>query len=406
MSQPLSERTIALVKASVPALESNGVAITNRMYARMFENPMIKAMFNTAHQTGDGSQPKAVAQAVLAYARNIDNLGALGGAVERIAQKHTALDIRPEHYPHVGRALLAAIKDVLGVAATDEILAAWGEAYQFLADIFINREKAIYAETEAAPGGWSGWRDFVVAETRQESSIIRSFILKPADGGLVKRHRPGQYLGLLVNIPGSGEVRRNYSISSAPNEHSYRITVKREPGAPAGLVSNWLHDHAKPGLHLKLAAPAGDFVLDAEKGEKVVLLSGGVGLTPMISMLETIVAEHPHLPTWFVHAAQNGSVHAMGRHVRDLARKGDVRVSIFYAEPRDEDHIGEVYEQRGFITEKWLAASTPVADGIFYVCGPRPFMRAMIRALAALGVGADRIRYEFFGPADEILLAA
>lgn len=406
MPEPLSERTVALVKASIPALEAHGVAITNRMYERMFENPTIKAMFNSAHQEGSAAQPKAVAQAVLAYAKNIDNLGALGSAVERITQKHAALNIQPEHYPHVGRALLGAIADVLGPAATPEILVAWGEAYGFLANIFISREASIYAETRAAPGGWTGWRDFVVTDAQDESSLIRSFILTPADGGLVKRHQPGQYLGLLLSVPGTGEVRRNYSISCAPNDRFYRITVKREPGSPAGVVSNWLHDHAEQGTHLVLAAPAGDFVLDPHADKKVVLLSGGVGLTPMISMLETIVAERSGLPTWFVHAAQNGSVHAMGSHVRDLARSANVRVSIFYAEPEADDRLGEVYEHAGFVTEKWLAANTPVADGTFYLCGPKPFMRAMMHALTVIGVGADRIRYEFFGPADEILLAA
>jgi nitric oxide dioxygenase len=406
MPKPLSERSIALVKASIPALEAHGLAITNRMYLRMFEIPMIKAMFNSAHQEGDAAQPRAVAQAVLAYARNIDNPGALGAAVERISQKHAALDIQPEHYPYVGRALLAALTDVLGPAATPEILAAWGEAYAFLAEIFINREAAIYAEAKAAPGGWTGWRDFVVTETQDESALIRSFILAPADGGALKRHQPGQYLGLRLDIPGRGEVRRNYSISCAPNDRVYRITVKREPGAPAGLASNWLHDHATPGTHIALAAPAGDFVLDLHTERPVVLLSGGVGLTPMISMLETIVAERPDLPTWFVHAAQSGSVHAMGRHVRELARAANVHIGIFYAEPGQTDRIGEVYEQAGFVTEHWLGANTPVAEATFYVCGPKPFMRVMIHALTALGVGADRIRYEFFGPADQMLLAA
>jgi nitric oxide dioxygenase len=411
MPKPLSDRSIALVKASIPALEAHGLAITNRMYARMFEVPMIKAMFNAAHQEGAAAQPKAVAQAVLAYAKNIDNLGALGDAVERIAQKHTAFTIQPEHYPYVGWALLAAIKDVLGEAATPEILAAWAEAYDFLADIFINREATLYANAKLAPGGWAGWRDFVVTETQDESTLIRSFILAPADGGAVKRHRPGQYLGLRLNIPGQGEVRRNYSISCAPNDRAYRITVKREPGTPAGLVSNWLHDHAKPGTRLALAAPAGDFFLDLATDKPVVLLSGGVGLTPMISMLEAIVAERPDLPTWFVHAAQNGSVHAMGAHVRELARKANVEaanvhVSIFYAEPAENDRLGEVYEQAGFITQGWLAANTPVKEATIYLCGPKPFMRAMVRALTALGVEAAQIRYEFFGPTDEILLAA
>ena len=159
MPRPLSVSTISTVKATVPALEPHGLDITRRMYRRMFQNENIREMFNQSHHGETGSQPKALAGAVLAYASNIDNLGVLGGAVERIAQKHVALNILPEHYPHVAEALLGAIKDVLGDAATDEVIAAWGEAYWFLAELLIGREATIYRELASAPGGWNGWRD-------------------------------------------------------------------------------------------------------------------------------------------------------------------------------------------------------------------------------------------------------
>ena len=133
MTNTLSDSTIHLVKATVPALQDHGLAITKRMYERMFQNEEIRDLFNQSHHGETGSQPRALASAILAYAQNIDNLGALAPAVERIAQKHVGLNILPEHYPHVAEALLRAIKDVLGGAATDEILAAWDEAYWFLA---------------------------------------------------------------------------------------------------------------------------------------------------------------------------------------------------------------------------------------------------------------------------------
>ncbi|MFC6048619.1 globin domain-containing protein, partial [Methylobacterium hispanicum] len=151
MPEPLEPATVALIKATVPALEAHGLAITRRMYERLFENPEIRDLFNQSHHGETGSQPKALAQAVLAYARHIDDLGVLGGAVERIAQKHVALNILPEHYPHVADALLAAIRDVLGEAATPEICAAWGEAYWCLAEILIGREAALYRAHAAAP---------------------------------------------------------------------------------------------------------------------------------------------------------------------------------------------------------------------------------------------------------------
>lgn len=404
MPAPLSEKTIALIKATVPALEAHGLEITRRMYERMFQNEDIRDLFNQSHHGETGSQPKALAAAVLAYARNIDNLGVLAGAVERIAQKHVALNILPEHYPFVADALLGAIGDVLGDAATPEIAAAWGEAYWFLAEILIGREAAVYRELAAQPGGWNGWRDFVVESVIDESSIIRSFNLRPVDGGPVVRHKPGQYLGFVLDQPRIGRLRRNYSISCAPNDRGYRITVKREatPGVPAGVASNWLHDHALPGTVLRAAAPAGDFFLDTTSNDPVVLVSGGVGLTPMVSMLETLAATQPERPVWWIHGALNGRVHAMRRHVRTLVDGlAEAKATTFYQEPLD----GDSFDVKGMISASWLAQNTPADHATYYVCGPRPFLRALVSGLIAQGVSPERVRYEFFGPADELMEA-
>lgn len=406
MPAPLAPATIALVKATVPALESHGLAITRRMYERLFENAEIRDLFNQSHHGETGSQPKALAQAVLAYARNIDNLGVLAGAVERIAQKHVALNILPEHYPHVANALLGAVGDVLGEAATPEITAAWGEAYWFLAEILIGREAAIYREQAARPGGWNGWRDFRVESATAESETIRSLVLVPVDGAPVLRHEPGQYLGFLLDLPGRGVLKRNYSISCAPNERAYRITVKREgrPGEPAGIVSNWLHDGVAPGTVLKVAPPAGDFFLDRDGEAPVVLVSGGVGLTPMVSMLETVAATAPGRPVWFVHGALNGRVHALRDRVRALTDANpNLRRQVFYAEPGSEDREGEHYDASGLITADWLVRHTPHAAATYYLCGPKPFLAALVNGLLGRGVPAERVRYEFFGPADEIV---
>jgi nitric oxide dioxygenase len=287
----LSDKTIDLVKATVPALEAGGSAVTDRMYQLLFKTPEIRDLFNQAHQGAGGSQSKALTAAILAYARNIDNLGVLRSRVERIVQKHVGLNIQPRHYHFVAEALLAAIKDVLGEAATPEILEAWGEAYWQLADLLMAQEARLYSRLAAAPGGWNGLRDFTVQDTVRESEVIRSFILVAGDGGAVMRQHPGQYLTFFLDIPGSGHLTRNYSISCAPNDSHYRISVKREaaPGTPPGIASNWLHDHAKPGTSLKVAPPAGEFVLDEKDEGPIVLASGVVGLTPLMSMLETIV---------------------------------------------------------------------------------------------------------------------
>jgi nitric oxide dioxygenase len=395
----LSERTIALVKATIPALEAHGEQIVQAMYRRLFENPTVRDLFNHSHQGESGAQPRALTNAILAYARNIDNPAVLMPAIERIAQKHVGLQVLEEHYPHVARALLAAIEDVLGDAATGEILDAWGEAYWFLAKVLIGREDTIYREQATATGGWTGWRKFKITRIRHESEVITSFVLRPVDGGPVLRHRPGQYLTFRLDIPGQGSVRRNYSISSAANGKTYRISVKREP---MGVASNWLHDHAKIGTVLEVAPPAGEFFL-AEKPERpVVLLSGGVGLTPMVAMLETIAHQHAGLPVHYIHGTLDGTTHAMGDYVHALAAGNpNIKVTTFYQTPRDDD---AEHDQAGLIDAQWLKEHAP-ANADFFLCGPRPFLRAYVGALTSSGVPENRIHYEFFGPAEELLAA-
>ncbi len=143
MTTTLSPETIAIVKATAPALQQHGVAITTRMYERLFVDPEVKALFDEAAQES-GEQPKRLAAAILAYSKNVDNLGVLGQAVERMAGRHVETGVKAEHYPLVAAALLPAIKDVLGDAVDDKILGAWGEAYWFLAEILIGREKQLY----------------------------------------------------------------------------------------------------------------------------------------------------------------------------------------------------------------------------------------------------------------------
>jgi hemoglobin-like flavoprotein len=145
MAAPLAPETIALIKATAPALREHGVAITTRMYERLFVNEEVKALFDMAAQES-GEQPKRLAGAILAYAENIDKLQNLTAPVERMVQRHVETGVKAEHYPYVAEALLPAIRDVLGEAATDEVLYAWGQAYWFLANILIGKEAECYAE--------------------------------------------------------------------------------------------------------------------------------------------------------------------------------------------------------------------------------------------------------------------
>lgn len=381
----------ALIKATVPLLESGGEALTTHFYKLMLaEHPEVRPLFNQAHQAS-GDQPRALANGVLMYAKNIDRLEQLGGLVGQIINKHVALQVLPEHYPIVGSCLLRAIREVLGEAiATDEVIAAWAAAYQQLADILIGAEEQMYSATAAAAGGWRGARRFVIAKKIEESAEITSFYLRPEDGGAVVAHQPGQYIGLRLQIDGE-EVRRNYSLSAASNGRDYRISVKREPN---GVVSNALH--AMPeGACLELFAPAGDFTL--QPGEKpLVLISGGVGITPTLAMLEHALGTSR--PIHFIHCARNAAVHAFRDAVDSLAAQHD-QLRRFYC--YDEHQAGDAQPDGvGLLTAERLADWLPEdRDLDAYFLGPKPFMAAVRRQLKTLGVPEQQVRYEFFGPA-------
>ncbi|WP_314586001.1 NO-inducible flavohemoprotein [Paenibacillus terrigena] len=404
----LNPSTIAIIKSTVPVLEVHGTAITARFYELLFTNhPELLNIFNHANQR-QGKQSGALANAVYAAAANIDRLEQIIPVVKQIGHKHRALGIKPEHYPIVGEHLLIAIKDVLGDAATEEIIGAWAEAYGVIADAFIGVEAEMYAQAEGQPGGWEGFRKFIVIRKEQESSVISSFYLRPADGQAIASFLPGQYITVRVNIPGSENTHlRHYSLSDAPGQDYYRITVKRESGSdsqPAGIVSSYLHNHVHVGDALEISAPAGDFTLDPTAGSEapVVLISGGVGLTPMVSMLNTIVAQQPERPVTYIHAAVNSELHAMQGHIAELTEKHAPLTSyVCYESPSASDHC----DHQGFIDLAWLKSVLPAATvntGEFYFCGPTPFMKAINLALKQLGVSTDRIHYEFFGPAGSL----
>lgn len=404
MPKPLTAKTISLVKASAPALAQHGTAITKAMYARLFRDAHIRELFNHANQGESGSQVHALAAAIVAYAQNIDNLSSIMPVVERIAHKHIGYHILPEHYPYVARALMDAIAEVLGDALTPELAEAWGEAYWFLADVLKEREAEIREGLEAQNGGWTGWRPFVIADKIRESDVVTSFILRPQDGAPTVRHRAGQFLTFRLRLPDGSLAKRNYSISCAPNNEVYRISVKREANGDGG--SRFLHDDTSVGSVLEVTPPAGDFYLPDEPARPIVLLSAGVGLTPMVSMLETVVSQYPDLEAYYVHGALNSSTHAMDRHVRTIAKKhGRVRVATFYSEPGTNDAAGLSHDHDGFITIDWLKENTPIGNADYYLCGPKPFLRSLVRGLSHAGVGQNLIHFEFFGPADELIAA-
>lgn len=383
----------AVVRASAPAIRQHGLAVVERMYELLFRDRSIELIFDPSHMR-DGTQPRALAEAVIAYAEHIDNLAALLPMVERVAHKHVALGITAEHYGSVGACIIEAMRDVLGDAATPELLGAWTAAFGVLADIFINRESALADAVAYQDGGWRGLRDFRVASVTEESSLIRSLELVPVDGGPVIPHVPGQYLTLHLPLPTGRPLFRHYSLSAVPGTGSYRISVKREPlGAGSGLLHG-----IEPGAILPCAAPAGHFILNSAPDRRVLLLSGGVGQTPMLSMLHTLAVQE-RAAVWYVHAAIDGAVHAFGREVAEVAARAPwVATHTLYERPRAEDRLGVDCDAEGRVDRATLAEICGSGDIDVYLCGPTAFMRAMLGLLADIGVPDDSVHFEFFGP--------
>lgn len=381
----------AIIKATVPLLESGGEALTTHFYKMMLsEYPEVRPLFNQAHQAS-GDQPRALANGVLMYARHIDQLEQLGGLVGQIINKHVALQILPEHYPIVGSCLLRAIEEVLGKEiATPEVIAAWAAAYGQLADILIGAEENLYKQKEEAVGGWRGTREFRLVRREQESSEIVSFYFAPVDGKPVLKAEPGQYIGLKLEIDGQ-EQRRNYSLSALCDGEQYRISVKREAG---GKVSNYLHDGLMVGDTLQLFPPSGDFTL-AASAKPLVLISGGVGITPTLAMLEA--ALETERPVHFIHCARNGAVHAFRDWIDGLAARHP-QLKRFYCYAEEDG--SQAADAVGLLDQDLLAQWLPRERDIdAYFLGPKGFMAAIKRQLKGLGVPEGQSRYEFFGPA-------
>ncbi len=391
----LSPQHRAIIKATVPLLESGGEALTTHFYRILLaEYPQVRPLFNQAHQAS-GDQPRALANGVLMYARHIDQLEALGGLVGQIVNKHVSLQILPEHYPIVGACLLRAIREVLGAdIATDEVIEAWGAAYGQLADLLIATEEQCYDSKAKAEGGWRGTRRFKIARKVPESTEITSFYLAPEDQGPLLDFEPGQYIGLKLVVDGE-EIRRNYSLSAKANGREYRISVKRQAD---GVASNYLHEQLKEGDVLELFPPSGDFTL-RDNERPLVLISGGVGITPTLAMLESVLPGSR--PVHFIHCARNKANHAF-RDAIDNAAKRFPQLKRFYCY---DEHVegADKPDAVGLLSQEQLAQWLPEnRDVDVYFLGPKPFMSSVKRYLKALGVPEKQSYYEFFGPASAL----
>jgi len=382
----LTKQQIELVKATVPVLREHGVALTSHFYKRMLShNPELMQVFNMGHQRA-GFQQQALAGAVLAYAENIENIPALLGAVAHIANKHVSVGIRAEHYPIVGKHLIASIKEVLGDAATPELIDAWTAAYMQLADVLIGAEKAIYAKNAVAEGGWTGWRFFKVAEKSKQTDNVTSFKLVPVDNGKMPEVKAGQYISVRVFVKGQDLIQpRQYTVVKA-DATSLTIAVKKVEAvekSPAGMVSNTLHNDINEGDVVEVSFPVGEFNLPEGNGE-LCLLSAGIGITPLFAMLKEAVQKDPTRKISFVHVCKNKEAIPFREELALVVKEGNVSFEVFET------------SEHGRPSEDFFKSL--VSQGADYcICGPVPFMKLAASELVKNGVAENKIHAEKFG---------
>ncbi|KAF2642568.1 globin-like protein [Massarina eburnea CBS 473.64] len=413
MTRTLTPHQAATIKSTVPVLATHGLTITTQFYADVItSNPVLKNIFNNTHQA-TGHQARALAGALYAYAANISDLGVLSPAIELICHKHASLVIKPEMYDIVGTYLLKNMKLVLGDAATPEIMDAWGAAYWQLADIMIAKEKGLYEET----GYWKEWQEFKIVGKEKESEEITSFYFEPVDEGLkVPKYRPGQYVSVRVfveELDGGVWQARQYSLSDAPGKKYLRISVKKEAGvevgepkhvAEPGYLSNILHGKKNVGDVVQLTHPFGDFYYEEKEAGKdapAVLISAGVGLTCLMSILKTLVEEHSSRPISWVHGARDNKTRAFKKQIDELARENKNLHSVaFSSSPASDEVQGTDYDVKGRIDLGKVDKEVLFTDNVtaqYFICGPTTFMVDTENKLKDLGVSSDRIKVELFG---------
>lgn len=296
----------------------------------------------------------------------------------------------------------------------------------------ICRQRRKYRDLESLPGeaqvagtekefvtrepAWEGFREFLVKRRVIEdyARSVCSFYLVPADGQSLPLFKPGQFLTFRLELedPVRHEPRtvvRCYSLSDRPNPDYYRVSIKRAlppaetPDVPAGLSSNYFHDRVQEGTRLMVKAPSGHFHLMMDEPLPIVLVGGGIGITPMLSILNTVLFSGTSREVWLFYGVRNAAEHVMKEHLESLRKAHpNFHLHVCYSSPDEGDVEGVDYHHRGWIDLQLLRSILKLVRYQFYVCGPRQMMETLVPALAEWGVATDDIYYESFGPASLI----
>lgn len=284
------------------------------------------------------------------------------------------------------RIVMDSINNVYGNASSSDI-----------DDILKGYSKYAVSINDMVATPWKGFKELVLVDKVKECEEIISFYFKAKDGKKLVKQMAGQYLPLKIvsdDEKYNGQIR-TYTLSMMPSSDIYRISVKRVPN---GLVSNYLHDSLKVGDTIEAMVPAGLFTMK-DNDKKKVLISAGIGITPLISMLYDNMNKNKDIT--FIQAVQNSDIQPFSGDVKNICEANGFKSVVFYSDPKTSDVLGENYDEKGFVTKEWIEKNLDL-DSDFYFCGPPIFMKNVNRALLSLGVSKEFINFEFFGPAEDM----
>ncbi|WP_216693331.1 globin domain-containing protein [Dietzia psychralcaliphila] len=414
LAQPreLSPHHVQIIRDTLPVIGAHIDEITPVFYRTMFgKHPeLLRDTFNRGNQKL-GAQQRALAASIATFATLLVDGKSPVDMLSRIGHKHASLGITADQYQVVHDNLFAAIVEVLGEAITPEIAAAWDEVYWIMAAVLVDFENALYAESEVEPGDVFRTATVISREDVTDSVVVLT--LGGPDGQPLPDFRPGQYTSVGVVLPDGARQLRQYSLSTAPGDGTWRIGVRRvdedtrgESTCPAGEVSGWLHATARVGTTLQVTLPFGDLVLDAagvgagRDSAPVVLCSAGIGITPMLGMIAHLSATDDPRRVVVLHADRSPDQHVLADEVAgESSLLADAEVHTWYEQ--DADTVtGPGAVHRGVMD----LSSVDLPEGAHvFLCGSTGFLQALRPAFIEAGVPEQRLHAELFAPNDWLL---
>lgn len=376
---PLTPTEINYLQSLAPVVKEHGVTVTSTMYKYMFQTyPEVRSYFNMTNQK-TGRQPKVLAFSLYQYILHLNDLTPISGFVNQIVLKHCGLGILPEQYPVVGQSLVHAFKEVLGPAADDHFVDVLSKAYGNLAQTLINAEESVYQTMH-----WRGFKDFKVTNKVREAEDVTSVYLTPVEGFQLNEIIPGEYLAFRWNLHDTENTDiqpREYSISQDVKNNEYRISVRN-----IGAVSEYINNHLQIGDTVPVHAPIGTMKYDDKSTKpKVAILAGGIGITPMVPIIERALKDGKQVELYFSNRTTQSE--PFRQYFTKLAEdnKDSFTLKTYISEKVEKLHTDELSH-----------IDSSVYD--VYLLGPVAYMHEFKTYLVERGV--SDLKMEFFGPTD------